>query len=1552
MPNLRLAWIPLTLMVTVAIYLHLRGLSMGGTADQSPISTAEDSAPTDKRDMPDAEPGAVDEVVSQPDLVNEAAPEKALPDETAACPTEPVTIEPKSAEHRALAEEHPTVPNPEVITKAKALSDQSTRLHDEGKREEALTTTQEAVTVFRALAEQYPTTFNVDLAQNLRNLSSRLSNVGRREDALSAIEEAVDLHRALVVEHPAEFDAELASSLNHLSNRLYRLDRHDEALLAIQESVDLYRTLAENLPEAHNPGLAASLFNLCSRFSTYDLREEALAAIQESSSIYRDLTAREPNLYSKNLAASLKKLSGCLQGLDRQAEARETSQATANITNPQKVTSTRRAHIEAVFVPESLPGSSASHRGRAPSGSAFYAFGNKEVINVGGNYVTGDEEPVAKISRILPYAEGASWDSNLACLPGTRLAMLSILNTWAHGTGSKRICWVRDVAGSGKSAILHTIAEKLQREGLLGASFFFSRDTASRNNAKHLFTTIARDIANLHPGAAEDIASALESEPALASASLSRQFDALILGPCHHLPITQPVVFVIDALDESISHDHDTELLAVLRDKATQLPPQIRILISSRPTSTIEEYLSRASHIATHSIDIFSVENKRDIDTYVDSQMRHESILIKMGLASPDERVICDLKRLAEGLFVWIVTVCNFLRTAYKPKAKLQALLSKTAQHLPPERKMDELYAAILAGCGDWEDPDFLKDYRLVMGTIMAAKRPLSLAALRALHESIEELEAEQLLQRFGSVLVGFRDLHQPIRILHISFREFITGRAAQDASTNRFYLAQKAHSGRLGELCIKTLNRELSEPLIGAGYLNRDPRDPPLGIPRICGASEQLVYGCSHWTDHLPDIEEPQLIRSHIIPLISHHFVTWVEVVASTNIFRGSLAIRKFLQGTPELDYFLQDGSQASAMSALSHRLADEARLEEALFAAHEAVTLTRALSAIQPAFFAADLADALNNLSIRFATLGRVQEAFVAADEAVNLYRTLPVVQPAEFNAGFAKALANLSNHLSDLGRPQEALSVAQEAADSFRALTTERPGLYDADLAATLGNLSHRLSALGRASEALAASQEAIDLYRALSTQTPTAYSADLARVLHNLANGLTDFGRAHEALSAVQEAVDLYRILVTERPAAYTDALATTLSNLSGRLSDLGQIPEALLAIQEAVDLRRPLAAERPMLYNSHLAAALTNLSNRLSNIGRPQEALAAAQEAVSLYKAPSGERPATYSLELASALSTISNRLSDCGRPREALAAIEEAVDIHRALAKELPATYNAGLAMALNNLSLQLSALGRPQEALAAVAEAVDIYRALATERPAAHKASLATTLSNLSDRLSEISRPQEALAAVEEAVETYRALAPERPASFNPGLALAFNKLSDCLLNLGRPQEALAVVEKAVDMYRVLAAEQPGAYRAYLGMSLNSLSNTLTSLGRLREALVAVAEAVDIYRALCSDLPAAHNPKLAVALQNLSRRLMDLDQPEEALSILLEDVNIFRALAAEQPDKFKHPFMLTLAMLLKVLADLGLDIPDELSQEMIDLASALNPELHAQLFN
>ncbi|KAF7973310.1 hypothetical protein HWV62_15637 [Athelia sp. TMB] len=1336
--------------------------------------------------------------------------------------THTVPAQPETHQCTDTAIQSPAAPYRDDLAKANALKAQSTAFSDRGQQEEALTAITEATNLLRILASDHPATFNSELASSLRILSSSLAVVSRKEEALSAIEEAVELQRVLASDHPSELNIELASSLNHHSNRLSKLNRHEEALLAIHESVDRYRIAIKDQPETSRSGLAASLYNLSSRLSRYELQEEALAAIKESCSIYRVLAVEQPALYSKNLAASLKKLSACSNGSARQVGA--AGQVTSTSHTPGVATAPGGQHPEPPV---------SHHDSAAPRGAAFFTTGSGVVNNVAGNYVT-DEGPVAKISRIFQHAEpeGASWDPDRTCLRGTRLSILSILDAWARGADSERICLLEGVAGSGKTAVSHTVAEKLQAAGLLVCAFFFSRDTASRRSPKNLFATLVRGLANRHPRVAEAIAEALDAEPALASASLSRQFDALILGPARHLPADRPAVFVIDALDESITDDLDTQLLAILRDKAAQLPPQVRILLTSRPTRVIKAYLSGQSHIVAHSIDVHSVENKGDIDMYVDTQLRDEAILRNMVLTSPDETVIRDLKCLAEGLFVWIVTVCNFLRTAHRPRDKLQALLSKSSQQgSPPEKKMDLLYAAILAECGDWEDDDFAKDYDLVMGTIMALKRPLSLTALRALHNGSLDLDAEQLLQRFGSVLTGFRDAYQPIRMLHSSFHEFVTDRAAHDASTTHFYLSEKGHSGRLAELCVKTLNRELARSIAGTGYLTEE-QDGRQGIPTIVGVSEQLVYGCAHWPSHLQDVETPQTIQAHIITLLSRHLVTWMEVVAATDVFRGSLQIKQWVQRcAPELEHHFQHESQAKALSALGNRLGYAARMEESQ----------------------------------------------VATQEAVVLFRALAAEWPAAYNAALATSLSNLSGRLSDLGRAQEALSAVEEAVNLQRALAAERPAAYNADLASSLNNLSGRLSNLGRAQEALSAVEEAVNLYRPLATERPAANNAFLAMSLNNLSGHLSNLGRAQEALSAVEEAVNLQRALAAERPAAYNADLASSLSNLSGHLSNLGRAQEALSAVEEAVNLRRALAADRPVAYNADLAGSLSNLSNRLSALGQAQEALSAVEEAVNLYRPLAAERPAAYNADLAMSLSNLSNGLSALGQAQEALSAVEESVNLRRALAAERPAAYNAGLAMSLNNLSGHLSNLGRAQEALSAVEEAVNLSRALAAERPAAYNADLATSLSNMSVFLLTLDRAQEALSAVEEAVNLQRALAAERPAAHNAVLAMGLGNLSAHLSALGRTQEALSAAEETAILFRPLATERPAAYNAYFAQSLEFLSRRLIDLGQHGEALNVIPEAVELYRALAAERPAQFNEPLMTSLSVLNNAMAGL---------------------------------------------------------------------------
>ncbi|KZP14717.1 hypothetical protein FIBSPDRAFT_935616 [Athelia psychrophila] len=914
----------------------------------------------------------------------------------------------------------------------------------------------------------------------------------------------------------------------------------------------------------------------------------------------------------------------------------------------------------------------------------------------------------------LAYAGGVSWNPDMTCLPGTRATILSIIDPWARSLDGQNVCWLKGVAGSGKSAIAHTIAQSLHKDGRLASSFFFNRNDTSRNTPQLLVTTIARDIAMIHPAIAADIRTTLEEDPSLASASLSRQFEAFISGPLRRHPVGHSFVIVIDALDEIVHQNSIIELLKILRDEASKLPPQIRILVTSRPTRDIIDYLSEQSHIACHSIVIASVENGQDVEAYIGHELRDPILHKRMGSLHSAEVLVRDLKNLAGGLFIWIVTVFRYLRNADNPEGKVRALLAKTDTpgRLDPSKIMDALYTVILELCGDWQDPEFCEGYRMLMGAIVAAKRPLSLAALRALHGGDLMLLPGSLPQRFGSVLVGLEDDSEPVRVLHLSFQEFITN---HPATSSKFHIAEKGHSGRLAGLCLQTMVREIAADTIrGTGYLLKDDDDEP-GVPNVFGVSEQLLYCCEHWRDHVSDADEPDTAIAEVVgTFLRQHNTTWIEIVSSMSVFRGSLGVWHWLEvRAPE---FKEQGdeSQASILLSLSNRLGYAGRLEEALVAIQEAVNLCRALAAERPVFNA-DLAGALSNQSAWLSALGRPEEALAATTESLDLYRPLAAERPVVFNADLARSLSNQSAWLSALGRHEEALAAITESVDLYSPLAAERPAVFNVCLAKSLINQSAWLSALGRHEEALAATTESLDLYRPLAAERPAVFNADLAKCLSNQSAYLSALGRHEEALAATAESLDLYRPLAAERPAVFNANLASSLANQSIELSALGRHEEALAAATESVDLYRPLVAERPAVFNADLATSLSNQSAYLSALGRHEEALAATTESLDLYRPLAAERPVVFNADLARSLTNQSVCLSALGRHEEGLAATTESSDLYRPLVAERPAVFNADLARSLSNQSMCLSALGRHEEALAATKEALDLLFKLGT---------------------------------------------------------------------------------------------------------------------------------------------------------------------------------------------------------------------------------------------
>ncbi|KAF8548243.1 hypothetical protein OG21DRAFT_789639 [Imleria badia] len=186
----------------------------------------------------------------------------------------------------------------------------------------------------------------------------------------------------------------------------------------------------------------------------------------------------------------------------------------------------------------------------------------------------------------LPYARGARFEREKGCLPGTRKTLLQeiceILNSCDED--APRVCLLTGVAGSGKSAVAHSVSRLYDAQQRLGSSYCFSKTDVANCNPKNLFSTIARDLSDCDPQFKSALLQVVKNNRALrTSQSPVEQAERLIVEPSRHLLPIGPLVVVIDALDESGNED--------------TLPTNLRFLITARPETDILSDLPPGPHI-------------------------------------------------------------------------------------------------------------------------------------------------------------------------------------------------------------------------------------------------------------------------------------------------------------------------------------------------------------------------------------------------------------------------------------------------------------------------------------------------------------------------------------------------------------------------------------------------------------------------------------------------------------------------------------------------------------------------------------------------------------------------------------------------------------------------------------------------------------------------------------------------------------------------------------------------------------------------------------------
>lgn len=428
----------------------------------------------------------------------------------------------------------------------------------------------------------------------------------------------------------------------------------------------------------------------------------------------------------------------------------------------------------------------------------------------------------------LPIAEGAYFDSfdesrKTKCLPDTRVDLLREISSWVHNLDSHAIFWLNGMAGTGKSTISRTVCQTLAAESHLGANFFFKRGEADRGGLKRFFTTLAADLVQRQPTFASRMKEVIDAEPGISGKSPQEQFEKLILGPLSNTApaagVINPIVIVVDALDEC-DRDEDIELIIWLFSRCSQLVcPKVKLFLTSRPELPLRLSFKKIKDghqdLILHEVPADIIE--KDISKYFESEL--SSIRDNYNLSAPEDLRLPDswpgddsmqtLVQMAVPLFIFASTTCLFIadRKYGDPQKQLQRVLFYSTTKGQGSR-LDATYLPILdqqtAELSSKEKNEVIEEFRTIIGTIIILADPLSAAALSRILNT-ERSTISNRLEMLHSVLSIPFSPHAPIKLLHLSFRDFLLD--SQNRGKTLLWIDERETHEKMVDRCLCLLD-------------------------------------------------------------------------------------------------------------------------------------------------------------------------------------------------------------------------------------------------------------------------------------------------------------------------------------------------------------------------------------------------------------------------------------------------------------------------------------------------------------------------------------------------------------------------------------------------------------------------------------------------------------------------------------------------------------------------------------------------------------------------
>ncbi|KAE9385618.1 hypothetical protein BT96DRAFT_791075, partial [Gymnopus androsaceus JB14] len=471
------------------------------------------------------------------------------------------------------------------------------------------------------------------------------------------------------------------------------------------------------------------------------------------------------------------------------------------------------------------------------------------------------------------------------CLEGTRIQIIEKITQWAmdRKDDTPQAFILHGAAGTGKSAISHTIGKKFKEMNCLGGFFCFNRTFHGERTATRAIQSIAYNLGLNVPGFAEALIEAMDNDPyILSSTSIKENWENLVLKPAKMVNHSDPLVIIIDALDECSNVAERGSLITSLTEEAYKFPKNYCFLATSRLENDIADILQTCSN-APQSEDMAQLkQTEDDIYHFVHHRMkyfiRHHSL---------NEDHCKALAKMAEGYFQWAFTVCNALHQINKPGVNVKKkflhfmTLGPNSSDLYP---LDKLYKSIFESIFDASDEDIMNAYQKAVSQVLAASIPLSQVSLTSLklahgkQNGKEEEEEDVVIRYLGSLFVGADRPDIPVWPVHTSIRDFLLdGKRSGEYAIN---LVEGHTILAVGSLKIMIEKLHFNMCNLKSSYV----RNANLPSEVVKDITPELSYACCFWDQHLQAIEPNRSLMDLINKFIYGFSLYWMEVLSILN--------------------------------------------------------------------------------------------------------------------------------------------------------------------------------------------------------------------------------------------------------------------------------------------------------------------------------------------------------------------------------------------------------------------------------------------------------------------------------------------------------------------------------------------------------------------------------------------------------------------------------------------------------------------------------------------